>query len=131
MAAEEHMPDLKMEAADLYLEEVFTDRRVGSIRRLTPVTAQGDPDEGRAVRYVGQAQLMTPVGTLPLSFEIEAGSLKEAVARFGETAQDAVEQAMEELKEMRREAAGSIIVPEGGGGGMGGGGAPGGGIQLR
>lgn len=120
--------DAGMNAADLYLEEIFTDRRVGTIQRLTPVSADGHPDSARNVAYVGQAQVMTPAGALPLSFEIPANSLAEAVAGFGSAAEKAVGETMQRLQEMRREAAGSIIVPETGAG-MGAGipGAPGGG----
>lgn len=122
--------DFSMEADDLYREEIFTDRRVGTVRRLTPVDRDGSDDGARDVLYVGQAQLLTPLGALPLTFEIEAASLEEAVAGFGAGAQLAAEQAIEELKELRRDSASSLIVPEGGA--MGGaGGLPGGGrIQF-
>ena len=118
-----------MNAADLYLEEIFTDRRVGTIQRLAPVTADGEPDASRAIVYVGQAQVMTPAGALPLSFEIPASSLSEAVAGFEAAAEKAVAETMQRLQEMRREAAGSIILPEAGGAPLGPGvpGAPGGG----
>ena len=108
-----------MNAADLYLEEIFTDRRVGTIQRMTPVTADGSPDGARSVVYVGQAQVMTPAGALPLSFEIPAASLADAVAGFGAAAEQAVAETMQRLQEMRREAAGSIILPETGGAGLG------------
>jgi hypothetical protein len=118
-----------MNAADLYSEEMFTDRRVGTIQRLTPVTAEGARDEGREVLYVGQAQVMTPAGALPLSFEIPAASLAEAVEGFGAAAEKAVQETMQRLQEMRREAAGSLILPESGGAAIPPGmpGAPGGG----
>jgi hypothetical protein len=113
--------DAGMNAADLYLEEIFTDRRVGTIQRLTPVGTDGEPDASRPVTYVGQAQIMTPAGALPLSFEIPADSLAAAVEGFGAAAEKAVAETMQRLQEMRREAAGSIIVPESGGAGLGGG----------
>jgi hypothetical protein len=121
----------EMDATDLYREDTYTDHKVGTIRVMTPVTAEGDADPGRAVLYTGQTQLLTPMGALPINFDIEAGSLAEATGRFAAAANEAVEKAMKELQELRREAASSIIVPEGGG--MGGpGGVPGGGkIQLR
>lgn len=130
--------DMQFQADQLYREEVITDRRVGSIRRLVPIQTDGSDDSARPVLYVGQAQLMTPVGTIPLSFELDAGSLKEAVEKFGDAAQQAVEHTAKELEEMRREAASSIVVPGAGGagrmpgsGGMPGGGMPGGGgIQI-
>lgn len=129
MAPQDQMPDLSMDPKALYREDIFTDRRAGTIRCLTPVTGDGSVDSERPVVYVGQAQLMTPVGTLPLSFEIDANSLAEAAEKFGDAANVAVEQAVEELKEIRREQASSIVIPEMGGGPTG---APGGGkIQLR
>lgn len=132
MQQDESLDTPQMDASDLYREEVFTDRRVGSIRVLTPVTAEGTTDPARAVVYVGQAQLMTPAGALPLSFEIPAGSLAEAVANFAQATEQAVERTMQELEEMRRDAASSIVIPKGGTEGMGGpgGGMPGGGFQL-
>lgn len=123
MAQEETAADLTMDSASLFHEETFTDRKVGTIRRLTPVTADGAPDSKRAVVYVGQAQLLTPMGALPLAFEIPAVSLTQAVALFGTAAQQAADSAMEELNELRRQAASSIIVP-----GMGG--SPAGKIKL-
>jgi phage tail sheath gpL-like len=118
-----------MSADDLYLEEIFTDRRVGTIQRLTPVNAAGLPDPKRQVLYIGQTQILTAAGALPLSFEIDAKSLQEATQKFGEGAKVALQQTMERLEEMRREAASSIIVPETGTAGqLGGlGGMPGGG----
>lgn len=129
MRPNEQALEPKMDATDLYREEVFTDRKVGSIRRLSPVTAEGAADTRRRTLYVGQAQLLTQLGALPLSFEIDAKSLEEAVVKFADAAKVAVERTMKELQEMRREAASSIVIPERGG--MGPGGLPGGGkIQF-
>ncbi len=128
-----NLPDIKMDATALYKEEIVTDQKVGTIRIMTPIHADGSPDLARAVHYVGQAQMMTPAGALPLTFELEADNLADAIDLFAEEAKKAMERTIEELKEYRRQAASSIVVP-GGGGGMGGGmgGMPGGGkIQLR
>lgn len=131
MAAHGNLPELKMDPASLYREEVFTDRKVGTIRRLTPVKTDGSMDASRKMLYQGQTQLLTPVGTLPLAFEIEAGTLAEAVEKFAASAKVAVERAVRELQELRRETASSIVIPERGAGGFGPGGMPGGGkIQI-
>ena len=123
--------DLKMNAEDLFQEEIFTDRRVGTIRRLTPVKRDGSPDGARQVAFMGEAQLFTPMGVLPISFEIDAATLEEALSRFSAGVKEAVNRAVEEAKEMRREAASSIVVPEMGGAGLGGpGGLPGGKIKM-
>ncbi|MGD8712645.1 MAG: hypothetical protein PVG50_07355 [Thiohalophilus sp.] len=128
---EVNLENLKMDPASLYREEIFTDQRVGTLRRLTPVTSDGSDDTSRQVRYVGQSQMMTPMGPLPISFEIEADSLPQAVEKYAEEAKQAVEHTLEELKEMRRQAASQIVVPEAGGGMGGPGGMPGGGgIQM-
>jgi len=116
--------DIKIDPKALYLEEVFTDRRVGTIRRLTPVGKEGTRDQSRAVLYVGETQVLTPAGALPIGFEIGAGSLEEAAEKFGTLAKEAIERTVKELQEMRRQAASSIVVPQGplpplGGGGGG------------
>ena len=122
--------EIKMDSNSLFREEIYTDRKMGTVRVMTPVTADGEPDTSRPVVYTGQTQIMTPMGTLPIAFEIEASSLGEAVSKFGEGAKQAIEQTMDELKELRRQAASQIVIPEAGGGAFGGG-APGGGkIQI-
>jgi hypothetical protein len=107
----ENTPEIKMDANALTREEVYTDGRIGTVRRLTPVTADGEIDSSRAVQFVGATQIMTPGGALPLSFEIEAEDLAGAVEAFGEEAKRAVDRTMEELKELQRQQASSIVVP--------------------
>jgi hypothetical protein len=123
-----------MDASSLYREEVFTDRKVGTIRVLTPVQPSGAPDLGRKVEYIGEAQFLTSAGALPLSFEIDARSLEDAADKYAAAAREAFERAVQELQELRRQAASSIIVPDRGMGGLGPGGVggmPGGGrIKL-
>src|SRR5712691_9066545 len=103
--------DIKVDPNALYLEEIFTDRRVGTIRRMTPVKKDGKRDEARAVLYVGETQVLTPAGALPIGFEIGAGSLEEAAEKFGPLAKEAIERTVKELQELRRQAASSIVVP--------------------
>jgi hypothetical protein len=128
MAAEQQLPEIKLDPKDLYREEIFTDRKAGTLRRLTPVKSDGSDDTSRTVLYSGQTQLLTPAGVLPLSFELEAASLEDACSKFPEAVKLAIEQAIEEAREMRREAASRIVVP-GTGGDMGGP-PPGGRIKL-
>ena len=105
--------ELKVDPKQLYLEEIFTDRRVGTIRRLTPVAKDGERDQARAVLYVGETQVLTPAGALPIAFEIGAGSLEEAAEKFGQLAKEAIERTVKELQELRRQAASQIVVPQG------------------
>jgi hypothetical protein len=127
--------DPEMDASALYREEIVTDRRVGTIRMMTPITADGRADDKRPLLFVGEAQMLTSVGPLPISFEIEAATLAEAVARYGAAAKDGFERAVRELQDLRRQQASSIVLPPPGaagafssGGGFGAGG--GGKIQL-
>ena len=134
MAEENREAEFQMDPAQLCKEEVFTDRRVGTITRMTPVQGNGERDESRPLEYIGQTQIMTRAGALPISFPIEAESLEEAAKKFGAGADQAVEDTMRRIQEMQREAATSIVTPESGGfgGGFGGTpGGPGGKIQLR
>ena len=81
--------------------------------------------------HMGETQIMTPMGALPLAFQLEGESLEQAVDSFAEAAKAAVEKAMQEIQQMRREAASSIVVPDGMPSGLAGGGVPGGGkIKL-
>jgi len=111
MADELSDAEIAMDGQALYREETFTDRRVGTLQRLTPITASGDTDTTRPVLYVGQTQVLTPAGALPLSFEIAGTSLDDAVAKFGDMAKQALARTMRRLEELRREQASSIIVP--------------------
>ena len=126
--------DARMDPASLYREDIITDRKVGTIRMMTPLTTDGATDSARPVLYMGEAQIMTGAGPLPINFEIEATTLADAVDKFGDTAKEAIERTVRELQELRRQQASSIVVPQGGMGGLGpgglGGGGGGGKIQL-
>jgi hypothetical protein len=119
MPAQPELPEIKLDAANLYREEMFTDRRAGTLRRLTPVTTDGSTDTTRAVLFSGQTQLLTPGGVLPLGFDIEAATLEEALNRFPDAVKLALDEAIEEAREMRREAATRIVVPDAGSMGAG------------
>ena len=118
-----------MDAASLYSEAIITDRAVGTLRVLTPIKDDGSPDRSRPTVYTGEAQLMTNMGPLPISFDVPAATLAEAVAKYADAAKEGVAHAMRELAELRRQASSSIVIPQGGA--LPPGGVPGGGkIQL-
>ena len=129
-----------MDPASLYREELYLDRRVGSIRRLIPVTVEGAPDPARAEVFSGSITVMTPMGALPISFEIPAKTLAEAVAGFAAAAEKKIEETMDELRRLELEQssllaqsalAGTDLRGGGPGGGAGGlGGLGGGGLIL-
>jgi hypothetical protein len=129
--ADERNLEAQMDAAALYQEEMFTDRRVGAIRRLTPVLGDGTRDAARPVLFLGQAEIMTNMGPVPINFEIDGTTLEEAVAGFAPAAQVAIERTVQQIQDMRRQQASQLVVPQGGMPNLGGAGPRGGGkIQL-
>lgn len=111
MQPDEQGMDAKMDPTALVREDVISDRRVGTIRILTPITVEGVRDETRDVLFFGEAQIMTQVGALPINFQIEAKTLAEAVEGYGEAAKKGLAETLEKLREMRREAANQIVTP--------------------
>lgn len=105
-------PEIRFDSANLFREESFTDLRVGSIRCLTPVTLDGQPDPARTPRFVASAHVMTPMGALPIESPIEATTLSEAIDAFPQAVEQGVERLLSEAREMQRQQAGRIIVPD-------------------
>ncbi len=110
--------DLQVDQQNLYREELFTDLKVASIRRLTPVKQDGSLDKTREVIFVGQTQIMTPAGSLPVQARLEAVNLQQALERFPKAISGAIERMMAELEEFRRREAGRIVTPREAGGGI-------------
>ena len=127
--------EARMDAASLYREEIYTDRAAGTLRVMLPVKADGSADVARPTLFIGEAQILTNMGPLPISFEVDAKNLAEAIENYGEAAKVGVERAVRELQELRRQASSSIVVPGAGAaagltGGMPPGGLGGGKIKL-
>jgi hypothetical protein len=122
--------NLTMDAASVFREDVYTDRKVGTIRCLTPVKSDGTPDSGRKASYIGEAQILTPMGAIPVTFEIAADGLDDAIKKYEAAAKEGVERTVKEIQEYRRQQASSIVIPQGGAGGLPGMGGGGGKIQI-
>jgi len=103
--------NVKMDKDNLYMEESFSDLTSGYIRRLTPVTQDGLPDTTRKTIFIAQTQVMTQGGPLPIQGPIEADSLKDALEKFPDAVNAAIEQLIERSNEMRREEASKIVLP--------------------
>lgn len=127
--------NVAMDTANLYREEIYTDRKIGTIRVIVPVTREGQTDPSRPTLYSGEVQIMTQMGPLPVPFEIEAKSLADAVDGYSNAAKDAVERTVKELQELRRQQSSGLVLPgstalPGGGLPPGLGGGRGGKIQM-
>lgn len=105
--------DLALDRHNLYLEETFTDLKVGIVKRLTPVTVDGLPDKGRKPIFIGETHLETPHGPLPIQAPIPAKELAQAIKRFPEAIEAAMRRLSEELRKMKEAQAGPRIeTPE-------------------
>ena len=103
--------DLRVDVANLYREDVFTDLQVATLRRLTPVKPDGTDDASRPVLFLAATQLMSQVGAVPVSAQVEAKDLGEAIAKFPDAIREAVEQMVEEAREMQRRESSRLVVP--------------------
>ena len=103
--------EITVDVDNLHREELFTDLHAASIRRLTPVKTDGSTDSGRDVIYIGETNLMTQMGPLPVQFPIEAKSLDDAFGQFPDGVSAAIERLNERAKEMAREESSRIVVP--------------------
>lgn len=106
------MDEIKVDTNNLYREEVFTDLRVASLRRLTPVKTDGSADPSRERLFMAQTQVMARGTPLPLQFAIDAKSLAEAIEKFPNAVRRAVEEMVAEAREMQRQQASRIVVPQ-------------------
>ncbi|MBN2417784.1 MAG: cytoplasmic protein, partial [Deltaproteobacteria bacterium] len=95
--------DFTVDKTNLYMEESITDLKTASIRCLTPVKADGTPDESRQKIYVGHTQLMSPQGPIPLQARLNAATLTEAIDRFPAAMQNEMARVIEEVKKMQQE----------------------------
>ena len=103
--------EIEVDRANLYKEETFTDLRVATIQRLTPIRPDGSVDDSRPTLFVGQTQLLSQAGPVPVSCPIEAATLDEALDKFPEAVKQGVERLIEEAREIQRQEASRIVVP--------------------
>ena len=103
--------DFTVDKKNLYREETFTDLKVASIRRLIPVKPDGTIDKSRNTIFVGQTHLMSPDGPVPLQNVIQAKGLQQAVKKFPEAMQTAMDQLVEKAQKMKQKEESRIIVP--------------------
>ena len=103
--------EIAVDRNNLYREESYTDLKVASIRRLVPVKPDGSPDETRQPIFMGHTQLLSQAGLVPVNCRIEAANLEEAIEKFPEAVNKAVERLVEDAREFQRQEASRIIMP--------------------
>jgi len=110
--AENTLENIQIDGTNLWKEEHFTDLKVGNIRKLTPIKLDGTEDASRTATYSATTNIMTPGGALPISGEIEASTLEEAVQKFPQAINAAIKQLQEEMVQMQKEQASRIVTPD-------------------
>jgi hypothetical protein len=105
--------DFSLDRSNLFLEETFTDLKVGTLKRFTPVLPDGSLDKSRRTVFLGQTSIHTPHGPLPLQNIIVAKDLAQAFKRFPEAMDEAMQQLIEEAAKAEPEQASPLIqTPE-------------------
>ena len=112
MADEHTLENIRIDADNLWKEEGFTDLKTGSIRKLTPIKLDGSEDDSRKPVFSATTNIMTPGGALPISGEIEASTLEEAVEKFPEAINAAVKQLQDDMVKYQQEQASKIVTPD-------------------
>ncbi len=108
----QNLDELQIETKNLFKEETFTDLKVGTIRRLTPVTSDGSPDAARKAVFIAQTQIMSNMGPLPVQYEIVASNMAEAIQNYPVAIKAGIDQLMEDAKEMQRREMSKIVTPD-------------------
>ncbi len=103
--------DLTINKNNLYQEESFTDLKTGAIRRLIPINEDGSKDESRVPIFMGQTQLMSPNGPLPVSCMLEAATLAEAIENFPSAVKQEVDRIVQMAQKAQQKEDSRIIVP--------------------
>ena len=115
--------EISVDRDNLYREEVVTDLKAATLRRLVPIQADGSPDASRPALFLAETQLLTQGGLLPVQARLEADTLEAAIEIFPQAINEAVERMVEAAREIQRREASRIVVPSPD--------LPGGKIQLR
>ena len=104
--------EFTIDRSNLYLEESFTDLKAGTVKRLKPVRPDGSQDKTRKTVFVGHTSILTPNGPLPIQNVIAAKELQQAIKKFPEAMQAAMEQLMEEVKKYQEQEQSQIQKPD-------------------
>ena len=109
---QQNMEEFKIDRSNLYIEESFTDLKIGTVKRLTPVKTDGSEDKSRKTVFVGHTSIMTPNGPLPIQNVIGAKELAQAIKKFPEAMQEAMDRLIEEVKKYQEQQQSEIQKPD-------------------
>jgi len=110
--SENTLENILLDGSNLWKEENFTDLKVGTIRKLTPIKTDGSEDDSRSATFSATTNIMTPNGALPVSGEIDATDLEGAVDKFSDAINAAIKKLQEDMIRMQQEQANKIVTPD-------------------
>lgn len=107
--------DFQVDKKNLYREETITDLKIASIQKLTPIHPDGTEDTSRETFYVGNTQLGTPHGPVPIQATLEAATLDQAMDAFPQAMEAETRKVIQQFQKMEAEQKKSkdsrIIIP--------------------
>jgi hypothetical protein len=103
--------DFSVNRKNLYKEEAFTDMEGASIRRLTPIKADGTRDKKRALVFFGHTQLLLSHGAVPVHCFLKAKNLDQAFKQFPLAMKESVEKVIKDLEAVEERGDSRIIMP--------------------
>ena len=95
--------DFTIDQSNLYREESITDLKVASIRKMVPIKADGTEDTSRSPVFIGNSQLMTPEGPLPIQAKLTATTLEDAMKEFPQAMKKSLDETIEHFRQMQQE----------------------------
>mgnify|MGYP001404536937 CR=1 FL=1 len=112
MTKENQIEEINFNGENLWKEENFTDLEVGTIRKLTPINIDGSEDNKRKPKFTATTNIMTPSGALPLTGEIEAETIEDAITNFPLAVNEALKKLQDDMIKMQQDQANKIVTPE-------------------
>ena len=106
--------DFQVDKTNLYREIAITDLKIANIRQLIPVNIDGSDDTSRETIFIGNTQLGTPQGPIPMQAVLEATSIEEAMELFPKAMELETHKVIENFKRMeaqQKKEKSNIILP--------------------
>lgn len=106
--------DFQVDKTNLYREESVTDLKIATIRQLIPVNIDGTSDTSREVIFIGNTQLGTPQGPIPLQAKLEAKTFEQAMDLFPQAMELETKKVIENFKRMeaqQKKQKSNLIIP--------------------
>ncbi|HOO77355.1 MAG TPA: cytoplasmic protein [bacterium] len=103
--------EITIDPDGFYREEIYSDLKLATVRKMVPVKADGSEDPSREAIFIAETNVMSAAGPLPLTARLEATDLTGASAAFPGAIKKAMDRMVEEINELRRRESSRIVVP--------------------